>query len=122
MSNKNILVSAHAKMRVKERCVIKRNELQRENFDKALHQGVHINKINGELYDYIMKKNERHRKRDNSHDENVDIKVYQNMIYIFSIGQDHKTFKLITVLKIPRKYLPISKYVEKGKKDDKKVD
>uniref|UniRef100_UPI003FEF82C4 hypothetical protein n=1 Tax=Candidatus Onthocola sp. TaxID=3085646 RepID=UPI003FEF82C4 len=86
-------VSSHAKKRLMERVGIKSDYGTLLNSIKKY--GKTKKNFRGEFYKYL-----------NSKDRGKTIKVFNDCIYIFSKSKK----RLITTYKVPKSYLPISKY------------
>lgn len=86
-------VSSHAKKRLMERVGIKSDYGTLLNSIKKY--GKTKKNFRGEFYKYL-----------NSKDRGKNIKVFNDCIYIFSKSKK----RLITTYKVPKSYLPISKY------------
>lgn len=86
-------VSSHAKKRLNERVGIKSD--YGNLFNNIKKYGKTKRQFQGEFYKYL-----------NSKDRGKTIKVFNDCIYIFSKTKK----KLITTYKVPKSYLPTSKY------------
>lgn len=95
--SKTVVITKHAKRRFAERLELsKRNEYTLQ-FRKALLYGISPSNFTGAFYDYLSKKLYKNR--------GSKIKIYCNYVYI------HKGKKLITMYKVPDKYLPVKNYL-----------
>lgn len=97
------IITNHGKKRIRERAGLKSKAAQ-ANSDRAFNEGLDRKELSGSLRRYVDYWY-------HFNDENAQIKIYNNMVYIF------KKDILITMFQLPSRYTKIVKTINDKKKE-----
>ena len=100
---KSVVISTHARQRAAERLNMSRRDEIVHQFRQAYMYGISPSTFNGEFKNYLIRKQQKNK--------SCTIKVFCDFIYVM------RNKKLITMFKVPDKYLPIKKYLSSGVQD-----